>query len=303
MPINLSERDGLFQWIGMDGGIPEEGWPISVEKPEPGQRLDYKIQLMAQDLRVSIPAHTGEKRLRISLKLKSTGSLLIRSGGHKAGEADAVHLHRINQRDNSLVPVVSGTSLAGILRNRSLRILNTLSEYTMVEKVRLFINDLFGTEMGNGNDTNPKASRIRTEESVIQDNPKTLRHTRTAIDRWRSGALENMLIQEDALFGGTVTLKWDVLQPSNAEIGLCLCLAKDLFTGDLPVGGESSIGRGILCGLSGTISIPSTSGEPHIIQLQGDGKGNLTVVQDETSTFFEELKQQFFIEEAIAHAA
>jgi hypothetical protein len=42
----------------------------------------------------------------------------------------------------------------------------------------------------------------------------------------------------------------------NAELGLILLLLKDLWTGDLPIGGESGVGRGRLKGLSATISTP-----------------------------------------------
>ncbi len=39
----------------------------------------------------------------------------------------------------------------------------------------------------------------------------------------------------------------------DARIGLLLLVLKDLWTGDLPLGGESSVGRGRLRGLSATI--------------------------------------------------
>ena len=42
-------------------------------------------------------------------------------------------------------------------------------------------------------------------------------------------------------------------QPEDAEIGLLLLLLKDLWTGDLTVGSESSVGRGRLQGISATL--------------------------------------------------
>jgi hypothetical protein len=39
----------------------------------------------------------------------------------------------------------------------------------------------------------------------------------------------------------------------EAEIGLLLLLLKDLWTGRLPLGGESSVGRGRLRGLEATV--------------------------------------------------
>ncbi|MGQ9815302.1 MAG: hypothetical protein ACUVR3_09155, partial [Candidatus Roseilinea sp.] len=42
----------------------------------------------------------------------------------------------------------------------------------------------------------------------------------------------------------------------QSEIGLLLLLLKDLWTGDLPLGGESSVGRGRLKGVQAVISGP-----------------------------------------------
>ncbi len=42
-----------------------------------------------------------------------------------------------------------------------------------------------------------------------------------------------------------------------------LLLLKDLWTGDLPIGGESSVGRGRLKGLSATLHAPETKEIPH----------------------------------------
>jgi len=51
-----------------------------------------------------------------------------------------------------------------------------------------------------------------------------------------------------------VELELELRNPKDYEIGLLLLLLKDLWTGDLPIGGESSIGRGRLQGLSAEIS-------------------------------------------------
>ncbi|MGH2542516.1 MAG: hypothetical protein ACRDIB_06960, partial [Ardenticatenaceae bacterium] len=39
-----------------------------------------------------------------------------------------------------------------------------------------------------------------------------------------------------------------VQRPQAADVGLLLLLLKDLWTGDLPLGGEASVGRGRLYG-------------------------------------------------------
>jgi hypothetical protein len=46
-----------------------------------------------------------------------------------------------------------------------------------------------------------------------------------------------------------VQVKLTLRNPEDHEVGLLLLLLKDLWTGDLPVGGESSVGRGRLQGI------------------------------------------------------
>ena len=47
-------------------------------------------------------------------------------------------------------------------------------------------------------------------------------------------------------------------QPKDYEVGLLLLLLKDLWTGDLPVGSTSNIGRGRLQGKESTITWQSS---------------------------------------------
>jgi len=295
---------GLLQWLGLEREVPT-GWPVAQVLPAPEKRNEYSVQNMSADMGVTIPVWNAGNRIQISLTLKSQSSLLIRSGGHKAGDADAVHLTRINQNTDDVEPIVSGTSLGGILRHRSFKILNTLSGNMDKKLAKEFVEQLFGPEMGTeGGIKEPWASRVRTEEAVIREKPRTLRHTRVSIDRWRGGSLEHMLLEEDALFGGKVTLKWEVIEPTDMEIGLMLCLAKDIFTGDLTIGGESSIGRGIFFGLSGAIAIIRVQVDvpgSETIQLDGNGKGSIQVNGD-TDQYFQALCQSFSREVA-DHAA
>ena len=85
----------------------------------------------------------------------------------------------------------------------------------------------------------------------------TLVQTRIRVDRFTGGAMDNYLFSEAPVFGGAgnnVTLRLVLRNPREYEIGLLLLLLKDLWTGDLPVGGESSVGRGRLRGLEATLS-------------------------------------------------
>lgn len=101
------------------------------------------------------------------------------------------------------------------------------------------------------------ASRIWVEETVIE-RPLELVHTRVAIDRFTGGAYPGALFSEQPLFGTPETqveIRCWIPNPREWEIGLLLLLLKDLWTGDLPLGGESSIGRGRLQGLEATLTV------------------------------------------------
>jgi CRISPR/Cas system CSM-associated protein Csm3 (group 7 of RAMP superfamily) len=189
----------------------------------------------------------ADQRHRFSLKadFKITSSLLIRSAQFSTQFVpDVIHIK--NNRNELILP---GTSFTGILRHRAEKIVKTIRISTH------FINDIFGT--GEEDNQDAKSSRLVVKETVIQQS-SCLIETRTAIDRFTGGALHGALFQEQPVFGGEktlLTLDLELREPSNREIGLLLLLLKDLWTSDLPIGGEISIGRGRLQGVKAELKI------------------------------------------------
>ena len=117
-----------------------------------------------------------------------------------------------------------------------------------------------------------------SKETVIEKSTPLVQN-RIAIDRFTGGTLHGALFDEQPIYGGdetVVTLDLFLRQvndpnQNNAEIGLLLLLIKDLWTSDLAIGGESSIGRGRLQGIKAEITrfIPEKSNEYwEIIQEQ-----------------------------------
>ena len=281
---DFSHPEGLFQWLGNEGGVPDD-WPGKTAHNA------LSVNQMAEILEIHLNPGNPRGTMIVDLTLQCPASLLRRSGGYEAGEADAIHLHRFSQDVTGVkVPVLSGTSLGGALRHRALKIANTLAGDPENGKARQFIEGLFGSEMEDNK--RPWASKISIDEAIIEGDPIVLRHARVHIDRWRGSSLEHMLFEEDALFGGKVKVHWEVSNPSTEQIGLVLCLVKDLFTGDLPVGGESSIGRGILCGLEGAVHLADDAGRS-VLRLEGNGRGSLAVAEGSPSTdvYFSALHQ------------
>lgn len=224
--FNLEHPEGIRAWIAESEETAPERWR--------GASQSGDLVALAAALQVPLPAPTNGSWRRISLQLQIVGSLLIRSPSN--GPADHGHLHAINGG-----PVLSGTSLAGALRARCLRIVRTL------EVGDDLVEGLFGPRTirsGGG-----RASRLRVEETSIQGG-QTLRHSRVRIDPWTGGAAEHLLFTEEPWFGGSVqpVLWWqppEEPQREQAERALLLLVLRDLASGALGLGGETSIGRGL----------------------------------------------------------
>lgn len=235
--FDLTDPVQSRQWVEYDHWT--EGF-----LPEP----PVKQSSILDALKVSLDG-SEDKRDRLILQaiFAINGSLLIRSGQSSTGRApDVVHLK--SYRNGELKSVLSGTSLAGVLRHRAERIVNTLAGSSGSSDS--LISDLFG-------DVNERAKTAQSSRLIVQEaeikNTHDLVQNRIAIDRFTGGALHGALFDEQPIFGGEFTIGLELRQPKNHEIGLLLLLLKDLWTGDLPVGGESSIGRGRLQGKNAKI--------------------------------------------------
>ncbi|GAB1539839.1 RAMP superfamily CRISPR-associated protein [Scytonema sp. NUACC21] len=232
-----------------------------------------------------------DRRVRFTIQatFKLTSSLLIRSSQFETSrDPEFVHLksHRPNPQSANqpnAVPVLSGTSLAGVLRHRAERIVNTLHEVNS-QITQEIVNDIFGFPKGkkdiNQPDSNSrkkkleaKASRLVVHESIIK-HTTDLVQSRIAIDRFTGGVYHGALFQEQPVLGGSnenLKLHLELCDPKDHEIGLLLLLLKDLWTEDLPVGGASSVGRGRLQGICANMTYyKSGKTQEWMIQEQPD---------------------------------
>ena len=247
---------------------------------------------ITEALGISLDINGEDKRDRflIHAEFKLVGSLLIRSGQDTTRRApDVVHLksHRPNKSESQ--SVLSGTSLAGVLRHRAERIVKTLGSCSPI------VDKLFGFVVGKQS----QASRLVVHEKVIE-NATELVQTRIAIDRFTGGAYHGALFDEQPIFGGDKTrvcIELELRNPKDHEIGLLLLLLKDLWTQDLPVGGESSIGRGRLQGESATLTWKKyqkkwTISQAHpgqLLQVTGSNKQDL---EDYVQAFVKHPKEE-----------
>lgn len=270
---DLKNKKGLFDWLSS-----ERGWTeASASVKQPIQEA-LKVTSLHTDIR---------KRATLKATFGLDGTLLIRSGfGDLDARADTVHLRavRTNGKDPVSVPVIPATSWGGILRHRALKIARTVASYERNPDSKAafqFVEDLFGPSEIKENEEKSakklpvKASRISIEESEVKD-AESLEITRVAIDRFTGGAYEGALFTEQPLVGNKaseVELVLTLRNPIPSEVGLLLLLLKDLWTGDLPIGGESGIGRGRLYGRTASLSFENDTWE---IEEKPDGRLQVT---------------------------
>jgi CRISPR/Cas system CSM-associated protein Csm3 (group 7 of RAMP superfamily) len=231
--FDLTQAEDLVKWLGYGRFVKEI-------KP---QVADI-VQLLMGDK--ALP-QSKQDIFTICAKVAIDGSVLIRSGFETEDGPDSSHLE--SYRDGALKPVLSGTSLAGVMRFQALRIAHTVCQKEA--QAHDFVDQLFGNVWEDKNEA--KASRVLIQETEVVGARKLVQ-SRVAIDRFTGGALESALFTEQPIFGGTAELKFAIKNPSLAEMGLLLLVLKDLWTGFVPIGGEASVGRGRLQGLNGILA-------------------------------------------------
>jgi CRISPR/Cas system CSM-associated protein Csm3 (group 7 of RAMP superfamily) len=256
--FDLTKDDQRWQWLTF------EHWHTGLL---PNHRIYPSIQEAFSQAKIEevdfekLKGEDERDRFLLHATFNLVGSLLIRSSQDSTGRApDVVHLKSHRPNETNPVSVLSGTSLAGVLRHRAERIVKTLGSCSPI------VDKLFGFVVGKQS----QSSRLVVHEKVIKD-ATDLVQTRIAIDRFTGGAYHGALFDEQPIFGGNdtiVTLELELRKPEEHEIGLLLLLLKDLWTQDLPVGGESSIGRGRLQGKKATLTCYKWDKEKNLQQKE-----------------------------------
>ena len=200
-----------------------------------------------------------------SFRIKN--SMIIRSYSKDPKAPDSTHLKSGGKN------ILSGSSIKGALRGRSERILNTIQADREITKT--ILAGLFGDVEKEADSVTIKKdgyivpSRVFIDEVPIK-NVKEEIQTRIQIDRFTGGTVDSALIEEVPLFpvkgeNQIMNFRIRVKDAKPIDKGLMLLLLKDIWTADLPIGGEKAIGRGVLEGISATIV---------------DGKSKFTLTED-----------------------
>ena len=231
----------------------------------PEKHLPNWTGFLQTDIEPISKACENEMVLEAWFSLKT--SMLIRqyqetTSGENEGEPDAIHIQSNGK------PILPGTSIKGALRARAERILHTLAQEE--SRADRMLHELMGYV--NEETKEKMKSRMRVEETLItQKSILELIHSRVKIDRFTGGTMETHLFNFRPLWPKddekTVQLKCSIQNPAKWEAGLLMLLLKDLWTGDLPIGGEKSIGRGVLQGISASLNFENNR---YFIQQEKD---------------------------------
>ncbi|MBU1100084.1 MAG: hypothetical protein KKA84_06740 [Bacteroidetes bacterium] len=182
-------------------------------------------------------------------------SVIMRAYSSDPSAPDASHIKSAGKN------ILTGTGVKGVIRARARRILFTLFGYDNPRAEEIF-SKLFGyVDEDSESDVKAAKSRIQIEETVLPAYPEEL-HTRIKIDRFTGGTIKAALFDTMPLFSSDIDTDKEAIRVimkienfDDHEAGLLLLILKDLWTMDLPVGGEKGIGRGVLEGIGAKIII------------------------------------------------
>lgn len=253
---NLLDRSDMLAWLAADYVEKDKEKKDSPWKPkqEPKQKTGSDVAALLDVTLTKEDLLDRRETFEIEAEFEIEGSLIVRGGFDEQDRGpDVEHLQSRRRGEKQTRPVLPGTSIAGAIRQRALRIANTMAIDD--KKAKALINSMFGPEEIKSGDT-ARASRVLVDEEFINGGHAQVQ-TRIKIDRFTGGTIESALLEEAPNFGGEVKLRLKLfLIPNNrteVEIGLLLLVLKDLWLGDLPLGGESSVGRGRLRGVGATL--------------------------------------------------
>lgn len=220
----------------------------------------------------------GEQSLVIEGEFVLKTSLLVRrrdvSSADSAENIDVVP--QISGKDY-LIP---GPSVKGVLRHQAIHILRILG------KTECALENLMGYAHDDGE---KHKSRFFVDEVYISpQNVDAVTQTRNAIDRFTGTTIDSRLFTEKPLWQTdknvpSVKIRFSITHCQKWEIGLALFLLKDLWTGQVALGGDKAVGRGYLQGCRADIRLQEHGVLRHWT-LNGDG----SVVQgnaEELETF------------------
>ncbi|MCH4183568.1 MAG: RAMP superfamily CRISPR-associated protein [Prevotella sp.] len=156
--------------------------------------------------------------------------------------------------------VIPGTSLKGVLRHQAERIFRLTGKS---EADQMKLKELMGyadDKKDEEGKQEKQKSNFYVDEVYMKKGEGIIEkeQSRNRIDRFTSGTIESALfttkpIWQEKRNEPTVRIHYEIHECEDWQAGLALFLLRDLWQGDVAVGGEKSIGRGTLQGISAQV--------------------------------------------------
>jgi len=218
--FDFKNKEDVYNWLTQN---------LSVKNLVTHETLGIPIEISAPDLFT----------IEASLQLKN--SIIVRSYSDMPDMPDSIHIQSNNKN------ILPGTSIKGAIRARAERIAKSLGAESIIDKLFGYVDTV-----------NSKASKARIKiKEVILPNFVSELQTRIQIDRFTGGTIKSALFDSMPLFVDmqkkVIKISISIPNCSKAEAGLLLLVLKDLWTGDLAVGGEKNIGRGVFKGIEALV--------------------------------------------------
>lgn len=235
-----------------------------------GQQTDYQLPDSSASYRperVQYPEDTLVMDLQFGLK----SSLLVRDYNAGGQSDSSVISVQMKNHDDFVIP---GTTIKGVIRHRAQHLLRQI--FPDSEHSQDFINHLMG--YANESKGVGQQSHLMVHEAYIPSSQVRLhKQTRNRIDRLTGGTIEGALFSEAPIwrnkdFSAPVHFKWRVKKCQDREAGLLFLVMRDLWMGNVPIGGGAAIGRGVLQGQRCHLQFKQWD-----IVLEGDGKQALSI--------------------------
>jgi len=284
----LKERTISFGAMTMRGFgrvILEDDWKVyhfDFSKSEGPLWLEYMatgtLPLNKTSVQLTLhPATQATDALEIEALFNLKSSLIVGSYPSDPCMPDKVHITSGGQH------VLPGTSVRGAIRSRAERIINTLGG-----KSEELLKEVFGWVDDSPGWHTKRAikSRVIVEETVLRNVEAEIQN-RIKIDRFTGGTADTALFDSMPVWRrqGVPQVVIKISMPEYSQekrwiAGLLLQVLKDLWTGDLPIGGEKAIGRGVLQGVEARITLGKTS--HWTIEAQVDNSLKITGEKDKS---------------------
>ena len=197
-----------------------------------------------------------DETLVMKLSANIASSLLVRT----QGDNPSMDSTMLTSRGDYVIP---GSSVKGVIRHHARYILEQMGLWEVwcpSDANETRFEELFGSA---NKEADLIKSRVSVNEVYIKKDSKHIvakPQTRNRIDRFTGGTIDSALFTEEPIWqvgdseDGIVSIELCVKDCKPEEVGLFVILFRDIWMGKLTFGGETSVGRGRIFGVKGSIT-------------------------------------------------